>query len=409
MLRPLNLMPVVVAFSLGMAAAAGAVAGEVSLPVDCLPDRVAAWQAALPDPDLRFGAGGLPGLVLGPPGPSSPSTGATSVASLGNGGSATLAFEDLVIEDGPGPDFIVFENAFFVGAPPADEISDFFIFAEPATVEVSMDGVTWTAFSYDAAALAATAGSLVDRDLFALLRGLAGVTPTFTGNWTVPDDPQIWDGAGTGGVSGAGGDAFDLADVGLTEARFVRLTDAGAANGPAGAGEGFDLDSVVVLNGRPLPPAAADADGDRLSDLAEQNLYGTVAGDMDSDGDGVDDGRELAGCRDPASGAVTPWLGPEPRMVAQGEGCTEFRWTYPGGGRTAGLLRGLVSGAGPLPAMVDLGVVTCLAAGLTTSTWSCDGDAPPVGEAFFYLVVLNGGDLGWSSDLLPRSAAGNCP
>lgn len=405
----MNLMSVVAAFSLGMAVTAAAVAGEVSLPVDCLPDHVADWQAAAPDPDLRFGAGQLPGIVLGPPGPSSASTGATSVASLGNGGSATLVFDDLVIEDGPGPDFIIFENAFFVGAPPADELSDFFIFAEPATVEVSMDGVTWTAFSFDAAALAATAGSLVDRDLFARLRGLAGVTPTFTGNWTVPDDPQVWDSAGTGGVSGAGGDAFDLADVGLSEARFVRVTDAGSANGPAGSGEGFDLDSVVVLHGRPLPPAGADTDGDGLSDLAEQNLYGTVASDMDSDGDGVDDGRELAGCRDPSSSAVTPWVGPEPRLVALGESCTGFRWTYPGGGRTAGLLRGLVSAASPLAAMVDLGVITCLAADLTINTWSCDGDAPPVGEAFFYLVVLNGGGLGWSSGLLPRAAAGSCP
>ncbi len=405
----MNLMFAVVAFSLGMAATAGAVAGENSLPVDCLPDRVADWQAAAPDADLRFGAAQLPGIVLGPPGPSSGSTGGTSVASLGSGGSATLVFDDLVIEDGPGPDFIVFENAFFVGAPPADAVADFFVFAEPATVEVSMDGVTWTAFSYDAAALAATVGSLVDRELFARLRGLAGVTPTFTGNWTVPDDPQVWDATGTGGVSGAGGDAFDLADVGLTEARFVRLTDTGSANGAAGSGEGFDLDGVVVLHGRPLPPAGTDADGDHLSDLAEQNLYGTVAGDSDSDGDGVDDGRELAGCRDPSSAAVTPWVGPEPRLVAQGEGCTEFRWTYPGGGRTAGLLRGQVSAADMLPAMVDLGVVTCMAADLTINIWSCDGDAPPVGEAFFYLLSLDGGGLGWSSGLLPRAAAGSCP
>ena len=70
--------------------------------------------------------------------------------------------------------------------------------------------------------------------------------------------------------------------------------------------------------------------------------------------DGVDDGRELAGCRDPSSGAVTPWVGPEPRLVALGEDCTEFRWTYPGGGRTAGLLRGQMSAASMLPAMIDL-------------------------------------------------------
>ena len=55
----------------------------------------------------------VPGIVLGPPGDSSPVDGSFTVATLGYGGSVTVAYDDVVIEDRPGPDFIVFENAFF--------------------------------------------------------------------------------------------------------------------------------------------------------------------------------------------------------------------------------------------------------------------------------------------------------
>ncbi|NIS30839.1 MAG: hypothetical protein GWN07_11045, partial [Actinobacteria bacterium] len=54
-----------------LAAAHPAEAGERSHPLDCLPDRVVRWDAALPDPDSRFGAPFVPGVVLGPPGDSS--------------------------------------------------------------------------------------------------------------------------------------------------------------------------------------------------------------------------------------------------------------------------------------------------------------------------------------------------
>jgi hypothetical protein len=381
----------------------------ISLPVDCLPDAVPIWQAAPSDAGLRFGADRLPGIVLGPPGPSSPSTGSTTVASLGGGGTVTVTFADIVIEDRPGPDFIVFENAFFLGAPPVEETADYFIFAEPAVVEVSDDGVTWVAFPHDAAALAATVGSLVSRDLFADLGGLAGVTPTFTGNWILPDDRTIWDSSGTGGVSGAGGDAFDLAQVGLSQARYVRLTDARSFNGAAGTGEGFDLDALVVLNGRPLVPVGVDSDGDHLTDAAELSLYMTNPALSDSDGDGVDDGRELAGCRDPGSSATTPFVGPEPQLVVLDELCTQLRWTYPGAGRTADILRGSVAAASPLPAVVDLGSMDCLAAAQVNSAWSCDAGTPAEGQVFFYLVQLDGDDAGRSSGLVPRNTSGVCP
>jgi len=46
-------------------------------------------------------------------------------------------------------------------------------------------------------------------------------------------------------VATAGGDAFDLADVGLAEARYVRITDRGDLGGLAGV---FDLDAVGIVN-----------------------------------------------------------------------------------------------------------------------------------------------------------------
>ena len=43
----------------------------------------------------------------------------------------------------------------------------------------------------------------------------------------------------------AGGDALDLATIGLSEARYIRIRDA-AISGPGG----FDLDAAVVVHGQ---------------------------------------------------------------------------------------------------------------------------------------------------------------
>ncbi len=60
-----------------------------------------------------------------------------SVVSLGDGGQATLVFGGIV-RDGPGDDFVVFENGFALG--------DGSVFAELAFVEVSSDGRTFVRF-----------------------------------------------------------------------------------------------------------------------------------------------------------------------------------------------------------------------------------------------------------------------
>ena len=67
--------------------------------------------------------------------------------------------------------------------------------------------------------------------------GCAGWTPAleYDASAVVPLDPAV-----------TGGDAFDLADVGLSHARFVRVTD--VSNAGAEPSAGFDLDAVGVVH-----------------------------------------------------------------------------------------------------------------------------------------------------------------
>ena len=194
--------------------------------------------------------------------------------------------------------------------------------------------------------------------------------------------------------------------------RFIRITDAGSQNGPAGSAEGFDLDAVVVLHGRPVAPLELDSDNDRLPDLAEQSWYGTDPGLADSDGDGIDDGREVAACRDPNTSADTPVLASEPRLwlIADVAGCTEARWTFQGTGVTYDLLRGDLSDLAETISIVDLGQGTCLADGHFTVRWSCDADVPAQSSGWFYVVRVEGvTHYGRSSKLNDREANPGCP
>ena len=164
-----------------------------------------------------FGQAQLPGIVLGPPKGAGDAAGSLDVATLGNGGAITLGFAPSVIVDGPGPDFIVFENPFYTNGDPEKP------FAELATVEVSDDGVTFEA--YPCTATEPPYGSC------------AGWHPVYANpdrNTIDPTDPAV-----------AGGDAFDLADVGVARARFVRITDRVDLTGLDGS---FDLDAVSIVH-----------------------------------------------------------------------------------------------------------------------------------------------------------------
>jgi hypothetical protein len=211
-----------------------------------------------------FGQAQLPGAVTGPPSGLGLFQGSLAVLSLGLGGRIDLAFTNNVIVDRPGPDFTVFENAFlriesgsFTGVP----------FADPARVSVSQDGVTWRAFPCD---LTVGGGPYWP--------GCAGIYPVFAnGNdpaaphasipTTVPIAALVGVYAGSlAPPPGAGGDSFDLATVGLTWARYVRIESATFVVGPAGSNNaGFDLDAVAAVSSAP----ATDANGNGIPDAAE--------------------------------------------------------------------------------------------------------------------------------------------
>jgi len=161
-----------------------------------------------------FGRDQLAERVAGPPRGGGARGGSLDVSSLGQGGTITVAFDNAIV-DGPGVDFIVFENAFDVGHDPGNP------YAEVATVEVSEDDVTWVAFPCSATEYP--------------YGGCAGWHPVF-GNvdeGVNPLDPAV-----------AGGDQFDLADIDVPMARFVRITDRADMPGS------FDLDAVGIVNAR---------------------------------------------------------------------------------------------------------------------------------------------------------------
>lgn len=148
-----------------------------------------------------------------------PLTEPRDVCSIGLGGSIVLGFRSAVIVNGPGADFTIFENAFrFLGR----------VYAEPAMVEVSTDGMMWKAFPFDSLTL----------------KGCAGITPT-TGY--DPFDPAV-----------SGGDTFDLATIGVDTVRWIRITDVTSIirNDPSHPFfdptlSGFDLDVVIGLHAVP--------------------------------------------------------------------------------------------------------------------------------------------------------------
>jgi hypothetical protein len=167
--------------------------------------------------DAGFGQDKMPGVALGPPGGTN-----SDIVTLGNGGQIILEMTDFIIADGEGPDFTVFENPFYVDGNSEKP------FSEAGTVSVSADGVTFHEFDCD----------LDDSPKFP---GCAGTIPTLAkeGSGIDPTDPAV-----------SGGNQFDLSDVGLETARFVKIVDDGVPPEIGGAPfSGFDLDAIAVING----------------------------------------------------------------------------------------------------------------------------------------------------------------
>lgn len=161
-----------------------------------------------------FGQNFFPNNILGPPDTSAratiPSANEQEILSLGSGGEIILKFNDGGIKNGEGPDFTIFENVFKYG------LNHFY--RETAFVSVSVNGMDWYQFPYDSITF----------------QGLAGVNPTNGDkNYRNPFE--------------SGGDPFDLLDVGLSCAYYLKITD---TNGRVvDSGPSFDLDAVVVIHG----------------------------------------------------------------------------------------------------------------------------------------------------------------
>ena len=169
-----------------------------------------------PGAGAGFGQDGYPDVVLGAP-EGGGETASLDVLSLGQEGEIVLTFDDIGLVDGEGPDLLVFENP-FTGWP------------ETGTVAASEDGITWAEWPCDGA------------DEAGGYPGCAGVGLVWAAsdNDVDPTDPET-----------AGGDAFDLADLGLARARFVRIRDTGL-NSYDGVAGGFDLDAIAIVNGEDL-------------------------------------------------------------------------------------------------------------------------------------------------------------
>ena len=165
-----------------------------------------------------FGQSSLPEIVLGPPQGAGELAGSTHVLSLGGQGEIVLDLGTCAAVDGPGADFIVFENTFYIGGNPLAP------YAELGVAGVSTDGVNFVEFDCNSAAYP--------------YDGCAGWHPVLSH----PDnDISPFD------VDNAGGEAFDLSDIGVESARYIRIRD---LNGSGGGGAvGFDLDAIAVVNG----------------------------------------------------------------------------------------------------------------------------------------------------------------
>ncbi len=200
-----------------------------------------------------FGQDQFPDIVLGPPHGSGAAAGSTDVLSLGDGGNITLEFTDNIVRNGPGPDLIVFENPFYVSGNPEN------VLAEVAFVEVSQDGETFFRFPNDYDPEGTPQNNPQN------WRGFAGVYPVYSSpdNGIDPTDPET-----------AGGDAFDLDDVGLDWIRFIRIIDTdeppNAAQDDDGdeiydpgwvseGSSGFDLDAVAAVHSEDIPTPSPSA------------------------------------------------------------------------------------------------------------------------------------------------------
>jgi hypothetical protein len=183
--------------------------------------------AFLPGEGAGFGQDSLPDIVLGLPRGGGVLEGSRDVLSLGVKGQITLQFTDNIIVNGPGYDFTLFENPFWIGG---DSLN---IYIEAAIVEVSSNGETFHQMPFDFHPEIDPPGNPLRYE------GFAGVYPVMSNEGDPdPTDPLV-----------SGGDHFDLSDVGLPNIAYVRITDTGQ--------DTYDRDNELVSDtGFDFPPTA---------------------------------------------------------------------------------------------------------------------------------------------------------
>ena len=149
--------------------------------------------------------------------PATPESTPEEILSLGLGGEIIVRIKDAAIKNGPGYDFVIYENAF-------NNPLNGLIYAEPAKVSVSINGIDFFEFPYD------------EDDL----SGCAGTKPTIGADNYDPDK--------------YGGNKFDLEELGLKEVQYIKITDITEIIKDDPDHDyydptltGFDLDALVAL------------------------------------------------------------------------------------------------------------------------------------------------------------------
>lgn len=136
---------------------------------------------------------------------------------LGNGGSIVLEIQGGYIVDGAGPDFVIFENPFVY-----KEGDKTLVYAETAVVSVSEQEHIEAYQMFNCNTLKPP------------YTGCAGVHPVRYSSGR--------------NLSQVGGDLFDLADIGVPRAKYIRIEDTGGNLSFLEGTEGFDLDAVALLH-----------------------------------------------------------------------------------------------------------------------------------------------------------------
>lgn len=157
-------------------------------------------------------------------------TGSLDVFVVGDGESFITSWNGNRIVNKSGNDFKVFENGFYTNSG-EDRMS-----LDLGTVSVSKDGNSWTDFPVSYSSDPYENSSLNKS-------GFVGLVPVYLNMW---EDELIEPAS-----NDAGGDAFDLSDVDITDGdwiKYIKITDAGTTY-PDGQIEsnGIDIDGVCAF------------------------------------------------------------------------------------------------------------------------------------------------------------------